>query len=644
MKTGFRNLFFNRWSAFAHDLLWVPLCLFASYWFRFNLGKIPPEFLNACFILMGMSLPIFWITFRFFGLYRGIWRFASIKDLSRIVKSVALGTLILSLFSAVFFRLEGVPRSVFFLFPLLLTLGLTVPRFFYRGIKDHSLKPRKKEGQRTLIVGAGRSGVLLLRDLIHRQEYLPVAFADDDPKKHKREISGVRVHGGIAKIPKIVRRLDIDLVVLAIPSADKETVQKIVAECAACGVKFRTIPTPGELSGKNPGADQIRPVTLRDLLGREAVNLDTRSISASIRGKTVLVTGGGGSIGSELCRQVAGQKPNRLIIFDSSEFNLYRIEHELVKEYPEVPIEAVLGNITDRDRISWLFEHHRPEVVFHAAAYKHVPMLEHNPAEGVLNNIFGTKIVADAADRFTTERFVLVSTDKAVNPTSLMGATKRVGELYCQNLSSRSRTSFITTRFGNVLRSAGSVVPLFEKQIKEGGPVTVTHRAIRRYFMTITEAAGLILQAAAMNGGGKIYVLDMGEPVLIKDLAEKMIRLFGKEPGRDIQIAYIGLRPGEKLQEEMFHEKEKLRGTNHPKLLLATSRDFSSDWLEEQLNILWKATRRRDITDIIRQLHILVPEYEGLNPTLQKNEPDLRMGRVISAEFTGKTQKTEISQ
>ncbi len=397
---------------------------------------------------------------------------------------------------------------------------------------------------------------------------------------------------------------------LAIPSADRKVVKKLVDQCNQVNVPCQTLPSVFEIADHGVDASRLRHVTLEDLLGRDPVKLDTQAISDYLQGKVVLVSGGGGSIGSELCRQVAHQKPERLIVFDNGEFNLYSIDHELNENFPGLSLESILGDVKDADRVNWVFQTFSPDVVFHAAAYKHVPMIESNPAEGVTNNICGTKVVADAADRYGADRFVMISTDKAVNPANVMGATKRVAEIYCQNLDVHSQTRFITTRFGNVLGSAGSVVPLFHKQIEDGGPVTVTHRDITRYFMTIPEAVSLILQAGAMGRGGEIFVMDMGDPVLISDLARQMIRLSGLEPESDIQIVYTGLRPGEKLYEEIFHESEGLQPTSHAKLLLATSRQVDWDWLNKELVQLQNAAVLRDVEIVTNHLHNIIPEFK----------------------------------
>jgi FlaA1/EpsC-like NDP-sugar epimerase len=356
-------------------------------------------------------------------------------------------------------------------------------------------------------------------------------------------------------------------------------------------------------------ASRLRKVTVEDLLGREPVQLDVQAISGYLNGKVVLISGGGGSIGSELCRQVASQNPKMLIVYDNGEFNLYSIDHELREHFPDLTLESVLGDVKDVDRVNWVFQTFSPEVVFHAAAYKHVPMVEMNPAEGVTNNVFGTKVVADAADRYSADRFVMISTDKAVNPANVMGATKRVAEIYCQNLAARSKTRFITTRFGNVLGSAGSVVPLFQKQIENGGPLTVTHKDITRYFMTIPESVSLILQAGSMGKGGEIFVLDMGEPVLIRHLAEQMIQLSGLVPEEDIEIVFTGLRPGEKLYEEILHESEGLQPTEHPELLLAKSRQVEWDWLIGEFNSLQTAASSRKVEVLMTHLQNIVPEF-----------------------------------
>jgi FlaA1/EpsC-like NDP-sugar epimerase len=606
-----RKYLFNRWVAFIHDTLWVPIVLIIAYLLRFNFDGIPVVHRQSLYQLLLVAPPVQGLIFWLFGLYRGFWRFASIPDLVRILKAVGLGALVIIGCSGLLTRFQGVPRSVFVLYPLLLVGGLCGSRILFRWLKDHRISLRKQSGKRTLIVGAGRAGEMLVRDLLHRVEYEPVAFLDDDPRLKSREIHGVRVVGKLNDITQIVPEQDIDLVILAIPSAGKKVIRNLVQLCREVNVVFQTLPSVLEMQGMDVDADHLRPVTVDDLLGREPVQLDKKAISGYLFGKTVLVTGGGGSIGSELCRQVASQQPDKLIIFDHGEFNIYTIDHELRANFPDLRLETILGDVKDRDRLDWVFSSFEPDVIFHAAAYKHVPMVEENPAEGVRNNVYGTQCVADAADRYQAGRFVLVSTDKAVNPANVMGATKRAAELYCQNLDRRSETSFITTRFGNVLGSTGSVVPLFQRQIEAGGPVTVTHAKITRYFMTIPESVSLILQAGAMGQGGEIFVLDMGEPVLIKDLAEQMIRLSGLEPGKDIKVVYTGLRPGEKLYEELLHKSEGLQPTSHEKLLLARSRKVEWSWLTEKMACLRQAASSRNIDELRKCLQDVVPEFKG---------------------------------
>lgn len=605
---GFSQLL-NRWTAVLHDLTWIPVAVFLAYGLRFNFEPMPLLYEQGMIHLLAIALPVQGFLFWFFGLYRGIWRFASIPDLLRILRAVGSGALMIVLFHFVIFRLEGVPRSVLLLYPILLTLGLGGPRTLYRWSKDHRLALSRKAKQQALIIGAGRAGELLIRDLLREGGYQPVAFVDDDPEKQGREIHGVRVLGTIDDLPRIIGDTGAEVALVAIPTARRTLLNKVVNLCTEQKVLCRTLPSLAKLADGQVVA-RLRPVTVEDLLRRDPVVLDQKAISAYLKGKRILVTGGGGSIGAELCRQIANLTPNMLVIFENSEFNLYRIDHEINAAFPDLPCHAVLGDVKDPVRVGWVFENFKPEVVFHAAAYKHVPMVEANPAEGVRNNVIGARTVADAAHRNGSDRFVMVSTDKAVNPTNIMGATKRAAEIICQSQDRRSETNYITTRFGNVLGSVGSVAPLFEKQIAAGGPVTVTDPDITRYFMTIPEAVRLILQAGAMGQGGEIFVLDMGEPVRIADLAEQMIRLSGLTPGEDIAIEYIGLRPGEKLHEELFHPQEGLRKSHHDKLLLANSRVRDWDWLTETIETMNAAALARDVDALFKGLKELIPEWE----------------------------------
>jgi len=601
----------SRYTAFLHDLLMIPLAWLGSYWLRFNLDGIPAEYWQQALRMLPLVLVVQGSLFWYFGLYRGVWRFASMPDLVRILKATLTGVAVAAV--AIFFltRLLGVPRSVFVLDAILLVLLLGAPRFVYRWIKDRRLYGQ--EVKNVLIVGAGQAGEMLVRDLLRDplHAYRPVAFVDDASTKLGKDVHGIRVAGTCDAIPVLTAELDVQLILIALPSANSRQMQRVVELCEATGLSFRVLPHMKDLVTGQVSLKELREVKIDDLLGRESVSLDWTAITRGVQGNTILVTGGGGSIGSELCRQVARLKPAHLVIFEQSEFNLYSIELELRRTFPDLRLTALLGDIHDPVAVEQILRAHRPAVILHAAAYKHVPLLEHQLRAAVKNNVLGTRNLASLADRYGCTTFVMISTDKAVNPANIMGMTKRVAEIYCQNLSARSSTHFITVRFGNVLGSAGSVIPLFQKQIAQGGPVTVTHPEITRYFMTIPEAAQLILQAGTMGKGGEIFVLDMGEPVKISYLAEQLIRLSGKKPGEDIEIVYTGLRPGEKLYEELFHESEKLAGTTHPKILLANSRSMDFVQLEQVLDKLALACGADDERQIYGLLAELVPEHQS---------------------------------
>ena len=590
------------------DLGMIPLAWIGAYWLRFNLSTIPSEMVATMQQALWVLVPVQGTCFWYFGLYRGMWRFASMPDLLRILKAVAAGVVISFALLFLWTRLQDIPRTVPLFYIFLLVGMLSGPRFFYRWLKDFHFP--MKVGQRVLVVGAGRAGEMLVRDLLRDPDrvYQPMGFVDDEPGKKGREIHGIRVIGSCDHIPYLVKALSIESVMLAIPSANSKQIRRLVELTEEVGVPVRTLPRINDLMSGKVGVNELREVSIEDLLGREPVTLDWNAIRNGLSGKRVIVTGAGGSIGSELCRQLVRLEPAELILLENSEYNLYAIEHELVRDYPNLRLHAQLCDVRDAGAVELFFARHRPNVIFHAAAYKHVPMLEGQVREAVRNNVLGTRIVAEAADRYNCSEFVLISTDKAVNPANVMGTTKRVAEIFCQNLNARSDTRFITVRFGNVLGSAGSVVPLFRKQIESGGPVTVTHPEIERYFMTIPEACQLIMQASIMGKGGEIFVLDMGDPVKIRYLAEQMIRLSGQEPGEDIEIVYTGLRPGEKLYEELFHEKESLTGTGHEKILLAKYRQVEWDELTNMLDEMAGACNRHD-DEVLRKLLVrLVPE------------------------------------
>jgi len=606
--TGLKGRLISRGAAISHDLLMIPIAWFLSYWFRFNLEPIPPQFLSSALNYLWIIVPLQAISFRFFGLYRGVWRFASLPDLRRIIKGVVVGVVAILVVLFIFRRLEEVPRSVPVLYAFLLVGLLSGPRFLYRWRKDHRFYLSK--GIRVLVVGAGFAGEMLVRDLLRDQDktYSPVAFVDDDMAKQGRDLHGIPVVGGCENMAEIVSQQAIDLILLAVPSAKVPEKQRVIGICERAGVPFRTVPQLDELMTGQVTVNQLRKVSIEDLLGREPVKLDTARIHQELNKKTVMVTGAGGSIGSELCRQIAKQEPESIVLLENSEFNLYAIEMELRSSNPELSVYHYLRDIRDADAVNRLVESVKPDVIFHAAAYKHVPLLEYQAREAVRNNIQGTRNIADAADRHGVERFVMISTDKAVNPTNIMGVTKRVAEIYCQNLNERSATCFSTVRFGNVLGSAGSVVPMFQSQIEQGGPVTVTHPEIERFFMTIPEACQLITQASVLGQGGEIFVLDMGAPIKIKYLAEQMIWLSGKIPGEDIDITYTGLRPGEKLYEELFHDQEKMSSTPHSQIFLAQHRPI--DWKDvmEHMGHIDRAVGAFDESVLLDQICWFVPE------------------------------------
>lgn len=601
----------NRLLAIIHDFSLVPVAWMGAYWLRFNLGSIPKGYLESAVSNLWIVVLVQLLAFHYFGLYRGVWRFASIPDLVRIARAVLVGVAFSATWIFLMSRMEGVPRSIFPLYGLLLFTMLGGSRLLVRWFKDHRVSIHG--GRRVLVVGAGQAGEMLVRDLLRQRDesYEPVGIVDDDIKKQGHEIHGVRVLGGCDEISDFADRLDIDFIVLAVPSATSRQMRRLVRLCEKAEVPFRTVPPFHRLMSGQVTMNELREVSIDDLLGRESVKLDWASIKNELGSMTVLVTGAGGSIGSELCRQIAGLGPSSLILFDNSEFNLYTVEMQLQNSFPDLVITRYLNDVGDVTAVERVFRESKPQVVFHAAAYKHVPMLENQIREAAKNNIQGTRIVAEMADQFGCEAFVMISTDKAVNPANVMGASKRAAEIFCQNLNTRSSTRFVTVRFGNVLGSAGSVVPLFRQQIEAGGPVTVTHREITRYFMTIPEACQLILQAGAMGSGGEIFVLDMGEPIKISYLAEQMIRLSGKVPDEDIDIIYTGLRPGEKLYEELFHEKEALQSTGHAKILLARHRGVDWKRLGNILDGMRQACLEYDEVRLRSLLKELVPEWAG---------------------------------
>lgn len=599
-----------RWRIVLHDMLVIPLAWLGAYWLRYNLEAIPDIFLQSAVFALPVVVTVQTVTNLFVGVHRGEWRFVSLPDLSLITKSVVIGTaaIAFTLF-LVAERLSYVPRSVFILYVLILAALMCGSRLFYRLIKERHFST--KSGRKVVILGAGAAAEQLIRDLRrnHPDRYNIVAFLDDDPSKIGRQIHRVPIVASPDVLQDLINRWDIDLVLIAVPSASDQQMRRLVGICERTGIEFKTLPGAHELLSGKVQLGDMREVRIDDLLGRDPVKLDWHRIKHSLCDKTVLVTGAGGSIGSELSRQLASVCSSHLVLFDQSEYNLYRIHEEMTERFPDVQITPVLGDVCDSAAAKHVFETFKPSAVFHAAAYKHVPLLEGQVREVIKNNALGTRIIADLAHKTGVEKFVLISTDKAVNPSSLMGACKRVAEIYCQQLASVSKTNFITVRFGNVLGSAGSVVPKFQQQIRLGGPITVTHPEMTRYFMTITEATQLILEASAMGEDGRIYVLDMGQPVLISELAEQLIRLSGKEPGVDIDIVYTGLRAGEKLHEELFHNEENLSDTDYEKIHLAETRLVDSELVDSVFSDIETKLDNYD-SSLSECIKMLVPEYQ----------------------------------
>lgn len=606
----------NRIAVICYDLTMIPIAWLSAYWLRFNLSTIPGLSFFEALKLLPALMVIQLLAFTFFKQHRGIWRFASIPDLNRIIKSVGTGTI--ACIAAFYFinPIPPIPRSVFPLYAILLITLLGGGRLCYRRLSDffHARKI-SSHSKRVLIIGAGEAGESLARSLKRgvNNIYNPVAFIDDNPLRQGTEIQKIPVVGTCDDISKIVKKLKIDLAAIAIPSATSKQMRKMVEALSNANVKFQTLPNLSSLASGTVTLQELRSVSLEDLLGRDEVKLDKDSVINMLQGKKIVVTGGGGSIGSELCRQIVQFNPQSLVIIEHSEFNLYKIQQELTAKLPQQNIRFVLQSITDEVPLRKLFANYKPDIVFHAAAYKHVPMLQNQARCAIQNNLLGTQLLADISVDSGVKKFIFISTDKAVNPPNVMGATKRGAEIYCQNLNNHTATEFITVRFGNVLGSTGSVVPLFQKQLKKGGPITVTHPDISRYFMLIPEACQLILQAMALGHGGEIFVLDMGEPIKIKFLAEQLIQLSGKEVGKDIDIKYTGLRPGEKIYEELFHENEQLTKTKHEKILAAIYRPVDWSTLMTQLSDIAVSVSTCNEEKLLYQLKNLVPEFNYQN-------------------------------
>lgn len=594
-------------AAFLHDLVAAALAWMLAFSLRFNF-EVPAEFALSARHSLLWVLPMFGVLFFVFGLYRGLWRFASLSDLQHLVSAVLAGAL-LTTAAVVFLGLGPIPRSVLVLHPLLLALFMGGSRFAYRSWKEHRLYgPAKMRGQPVLVLGAGEAADSLLRELNRSGLWYAVALIDDNPSKMGRRLRGLPVYGPLSSVGDIAERYGVRHVIMAMPSAKSAERRSAAENASAAGLAVMTMPSYDDLLAGRLSVSNIRRVELEDLLGRESVSLDDAGLHELLTGQVVMVSGAGGSIGSELCRQIAKFSPSRLVLLESSEFSLYRIDEELDQAFPGLVRGAWAGDVRDAERVAEVLAAEHPAVVFHAAAYKHVPLMEEaNAWQAVRTNALGTLTLARAAQEAGVGKFVLISTDKAVNPTNVMGASKRLAERLCRAMQSTSGTRFVTVRFGNVLGSNGSVIPKFREQIARGGPVTVTHPDIVRYFMTIPEAAQLVLQAGWMGQGGEIFVLDMGDPVKIVDLARDMIRLSGFSVD-DIHIEFSGLRPGEKLYEELLADDEATLPTPHPKLRIARLVDSMND--DERAALLsWLVPAVRDSIEVKQGLKQFVPEY-----------------------------------
>jgi len=597
---------------FLIDIAIVWFSIATSYWFRFY-GNYSEYFFSQMILFGTISTVCLGFSFYYFRLYRRAWRYASIEEIKSIFMAVVCGSFIAYGFSLVLFS-ERVPLSIAVrtLETILLLSGGTrfLVRLMIRPRADKDVQDEAVKPVNVLIVGAGDCGNLVVRDM--RQSALgmqPIGFIDDDPRKFRLSVLGLPVLGGRERIPEMVTAYGVQEILIAIPSGSRSQIAEIARICKDTGVKLRMMPRINDLISGKVSINRVREVSVEDLLGRDPISIDLNGIMTYVRHNTVLVTGAGGSIGSELCRQISKFEPGKILLLGHGENSIFNIEMELRKSFPNVRLETIIADIQDLERMKSVFHEHRPRVVFHAAAHKHVPLMERNPVEAVKNNVFGSQNVANCADLYGVEKFVLISSDKAVNPTSIMGATKRIAEMYIQSLNANSKTQFVAVRFGNVLGSRGSVIPFFKKQIAEGGPVTVTHPEMVRFFMTIPEAVQLVLQAGSFAEGGEIFVLDMGEPVKIVTLAEDLIRLSGYEPYEEMEINFTGIREGEKLYEELLTSAENTTATQHNRIFIGKPVDMQLSRIELDIKRLRKvvADGSGSVRDTIEQI---VPIYE----------------------------------
>ena len=612
-----------RMAVVVHDLTMVWICWQGLHYLRYALQPMPldlaPFSTTVLIVLVAQGL----VSWRV-GLYRGLWRFASVPDLLNIFKASLLGLLAVVVGLFFYSRLNLVSRGALLLYPFVLTILLGAPRLIFRAWKDHRLLQASEGAERVLVLGAGQAGEALVRDLRRLGQYDPIGFLDDAMPLRGTRLQGLPVLGKVPEVARIARETGAQLLVIAMPSVDATVMRKVIGLCEESGVPFRTVPRLADvLEGRSlPG--QLKEVAIEDLLGRQPRTPDWKAIRSWLGGRSVLVTGAGGSIGSELCRQCVRHGAKRIALVEIDELALLTIEAELHRDFPGVECVPVLGDCGDQAVIAHALRAVEPEAVFHAAAYKQVPLLQGQLREAVRNNALATHVVAKACREANVGTFVLVSTDKAVDPVNVLGATKRFAEMVCQALVDARSTRMVTVRFGNVLDSAGSVVPLFREQIRRGGPVTVTDPDVTRYFMTIPEACLLILQAASIGAQQAVYTLDMGEPVPIRVLAEQMIRLAGKQPGRDVAIEYIGLRPGERLHETLFHMDERYSSTIYPNILQAAPRAVVPERVANALERMWANVRAYDLDGLGKALCEAVPEF-----TPSEDEDSSRPATVV---------------
>ena len=618
-KTINTALLYRRIFLLIYDIAAVFASSVMALWMRYEFvyKDIDPVFLDSVYSFMPITMLITVVVFEILRLYNSLWAFASVNELQNIVAACGVTAALNGL--GLMIAGKPVPRSYYFMFVFLQIAFTFASRFSYRFLRSLRQKGRKKERMTNImIIGAGEAANLIIKDIINsRYTHMQIkCLIDDDVNKHGKFIQGIKIIGGRDKIKEAVDTYAIDEIFIAMPSVSRSEISKIIEICKDTTCKLRTLPGMYQLVNGEVNVSKLKDVDVEDLLGRDPIVVDIDSILGYVQGRCVLVTGGGGSIGSELCRQVMRFKPGKLLIFDIYENCAYELLMELQQKYGrDIPVTVLVGSIRDKKRLDEVFETYHPTVVFHAAAHKHVPLMEVSPAEAVKNNVLGTKNLLVSASEHDVERFVQLSTDKAVNPTSVMGCTKRICEMLIQTFAGNTDMKCVAVRFGNVLGSHGSVIPLFEAQIKKGGPVTLTDPNIERYFMTIPEAAQLVLQAGALAESGNIYVLDMGEPVKIMDLAKQLIRFYGYEPGVNMEIKIVGLRPGEKLYEELMmdEEQDKMRRTQHNKIFVASPRSIDLAEFYEQLQELAEAAQHND-EGVVQQLAKMIPTF---TPTRQ---------------------------